>query len=115
MSESQSITTAAVAYSNENLTVGGEIDMMKNTGNVRDTEQEMMSVYGAYKVSNDYTIFARYDDASETEQEGSYTIYGIERNMTKGVTVSLNVQSWTNANDESEEQNTLFLNLEYKF
>jgi len=115
MSESQSITTAAVAYSNENLTVGGEIDMMKNTGNVKDTEQEMMSVYGAYKVSNDYTIFARYDDASETEQEGSYTIYGIERNMAKGVTVSLNVQSWTNSDDESEEQNTLYLNLEYKF
>ncbi len=115
MSESQSITTAAVAYSREDLTVGGEIDMMKNIGNVKDIEQEMMSVYGAYKVSNDYTIFARYDDASETEQEGSYTIYGIERNMAKGVTVSLNVQSWTNSDEDSEEQNTLYLNLEYKF
>ena len=53
--------------------------------------------------------------ASETDQEGSYTIYGIERQMAKGVTVAINMQSWTDAAEGSEAESTLFLNLEYKF
>ena len=74
-----------------------------------------MSIYGSYKLNKDYTLFARYDDATETTKEGSYIIYGIERQMTKGVTVALNMQSWTDAADGSEAENTLYLNLEYKF
>ena len=84
MSEHQQITTAAIAYSTDNMTIGGETDMMRNANNVKDAEQNLMSIYGSYKISEDYTLFARYDDASETNQEGSYTIYGIERVMTKG-------------------------------
>ena len=67
------------------------------------------------KLSDNYTFFARYDDATETDQEGSYTIYGIERNMAKGVTMALNMQSWTDAAEGSEAEQTLFLNLEYTF
>jgi len=115
MSASQTITTAAIAYSTENMKIGAEKDMMKNSDNVKDTEQNLMSIYGAYKISDNYTVFARYDDASETNEEGSYTIYGIERKMAKGVTVALNMQSWTNSSEGSEAENTLFLNLEYKF
>ena len=115
MSEHQQITTAAIAYSTDNMTIGGETDMMRNANNVKDAEQNLMSIYGSYKISEDYTLFARYDDASETNQEGSYTIYGIERVMTKGVTVALNMQSWTDSAEGSEAENTLFLNLEYKF
>ena len=115
MSEHQQITTAAIAYSTDNMTIGGETDMMRNANNVKDAEQNLISIYGSYKISKDYTLFARYDDASETNQEGSYTIYGIEKIMTKGVTVALNMQSWTNSAEGSEAENTLFLNLEYKF
>ncbi len=115
MSESQQITTAAISYSTSFMTVGGEVDMMKNIDNVKDTEQEMMSIYGDFKISDKYTVFARYDDASETDQEGSYTIYGIERQMAKGVKVALNMQSWQDNEEGSEAVETLFLNLEYKF
>ncbi len=115
MSESQQITTAAISYSTSIMTVGGEVDMMKNIDNVKDTEQEMMSIYGDFKISDKYTVFARYDDASETNQEGSYTVYGIERKMAKGVTVALNMQSWQDNDENSEAVETLFLNLEYKF
>ena len=115
MSEHQQITTAAIAYSTDNMTIGGETDMMRNANNVKDAEQNLLSIYGSYKISEDYTFFARYDDASETDQEGSYTIYGIERIMAKGVTVALNIQSWTDSAEGSESENTLFLNLEYKF
>ena len=89
--------------------------MMKNTNNVKDTEQNLVSMYGSYNISDKYTFFARYDDASETAQEGSYTIYGIERKMAKGITVALNMQSWTDSAEGSEAEETIFLNLEYKF
>jgi hypothetical protein len=89
--------------------------MMRNSGNVKDAEQDMMSIYGAYKMSDKYTVFARHDDASKTNKEGSFTVYGIERKMAKGVTVALNMQSWTDSAEGSEAENTLFLNLEYKF
>ncbi len=115
MSDNQTITTGAISYKTKNMTIGGETDMMRNANNVKDAEQNLLSIYGSYKISEDYTFFARYDDASETDQEGSYTIYGIERIMAKGVTVALNIQSWADSAEGSESENTLFLNLEYKF
>ena len=113
-SASQTITSAAISYSGDNITFGAEQNMMENSDNVMDAEQQMMSLYGAYKISDKYTVFARYDDASETDKEGSYAVYGIERKMTKGVTIALNMQSWTDAAEGSEAEETLFLNLEYK-
>jgi hypothetical protein len=115
MSENQTITTAALAYSTDNMILGAESNMMDNVANVKDNEEELMSIYGAYKISNNYTLFARYDDASETSRAGTYTVYGIERKMAKGITVALNIQSWENDADGSEAEETLFLNLEYKF
>ena len=115
MSESQTITAAAIAFSTDNITIGLEKDIMHNIDNVKDTEQDMTSMYGAFKVSENYTVFARHDDASQTNQEGSYSIYGVERKMAKGVTLALNMQSWTDSAEGSEAENTLFLNLEYKF
>jgi hypothetical protein len=115
MSENQTITTAALAYSTNNMTLGAESNMMDNVANVKDNEEELMSIYGAYKISNNYTLFARYDDASETSRAGTYTVYGIERKIAKGITVALNIQSWENDADGSEAEETLFLNLEYKF
>lgn len=112
---SQTITTAAIAYSTDWMTIGGETNMMQNANNIQDTEKNLMSVYGSLKLSDNYTFFARYDDATETDQEGSYIICGVERNMAKGVTVALNMQSWTDAAEGSEAEQTLFLNLEYKF
>tara|TARA_B100001142_G_scaffold252283_1_gene252735 strand:- start:84 stop:1046 length:963 start_codon:yes stop_codon:yes gene_type:complete len=114
--ESQTITTAAIAYSGDNYVVGAEKSLMQNSGNVLDAEeQDLMSIYGSYKLNDDYTFFARYDDCEKTDKAGSYTIYGIERKMAKGVTVALNMQSWTDSAEGSEAENTLFLNFEYKF
>ena len=115
ISENQTITTAAIAYSTDNMTLGAETNMMNNVANVKDNDEELMSIYGAYKISDDYTLFARYDDATETNREGTYTIYGVERVMAKGITVALNMQTWENEADGSEAEKTLFLSLEYKF
>ena len=114
--DSQYISTASLAYSGTNFSLGYESSLKQNADNIiADEEKSLMSIYGSYKLNDDYTLFARYDDATETAKEGSYTIYGIERQMTKGVTVALNMQSWTDAADGSEAENTLYLNLEYKF
>jgi hypothetical protein len=115
MSESQTITTAAIAYASDNITVGAETGIMKNVNNVKDEEENLISVYGSIKLSESFTLFARHDDVSETSQNGTYTIYGLERKMAKGVTVALNMQSWTDSSDGAEAENTLYLNLEYKF
>ena len=55
------------------------------------------------------------DALIETLKEGSYTIYGIERVLAKGVTIALNMQSWSDVAEDSEAEETLFLNIEYKF
>ena len=115
MNASQTITTAAIAFSTDNITIGAEIDKMENIDNVTDTEQEMISFYGDYKIFDKYKVFARHDDASETTNAGSYTIYGIERVLAKGVTIALNMQSWSDVAEDSEAEETLFLNIEYKF
>jgi len=114
--DSQYISTASLAYSGTSFSLGYEACLLQNADNIiADEEKSLMSIYASYKLNEDYTLFARYDDATETSNEGSYTIYGIERQMTKGVTIALNMQSWTNAADGSEAENTLYLNLEYKF
>ena len=114
--DSQYISTASIAYSGTNFSLGYEASLMQNTDNIiADEEESLISIYGTYKLNEDYTLFARYDDATETANKGSYTIYGIERQMTKGVTLALNMQSWTDAADGSETENTLYINLEYKF
>jgi len=114
--DSQYISTASIAYSGTNFSLGYEASLMQNADNIiADEEESLISIYGTYKLNEYYTLFARYDDATETANKGSYTIYGIERQMTKGVTLALNMQSWTDAADGSETENTLYINLEYKF
>ena len=52
------------------------------------------------------------------DNEGSLIIVGVEKEMVKGVKVAINLQSWKEATAdeiEAEAQNTLYLNLEYKF
>ena len=114
--DSQYISSASISYSGTNFSLGCEASLMQNANNIiANEEKSLMSIYGSYKLDENYTLFARYDDATETSYDGSYTIYGVERKMAKGVTVALNMQSWTDAADGSDAENTLYLNLEYKF
>ena len=126
--ESQYINTLAVAYSGSNMTLAGEYNLRENTSNVVDNTSSAFSVYGNLDIGNDVSIFGRYDmsdseDANENqwniENEGELTIIGIEKQMTKGVKVALNVKSFKAATldgeEEAEANNMLYLNLEYKF
>ena len=126
--ESQYINTLAVAYSGSNMTLGGEYNLRENTSNVVDNTSSAFSVYGNLDIGNDVSIFGRYDmsdseDANENqwniENEGELTIIGIEKQMTKGVKVALNVKSFKastlDGEEEAEANNMLYLNLEYKF
>jgi hypothetical protein len=126
--ESQYINTLAVAYSGSNMTLGGEYNLRENTSNVVDNTSSAFSVYGNLDIGNDVSVFGRYDmsdseDANENqwniENEGELTIIGIEKQMTKGVKVAVNVKSFKAATldgeEEAEANNMLYLNLEYKF
>ena len=126
--EAQYINTLAMAYTSSNLSLGGEYNLRENTANVVDNTSSAFSVYGSFDIGNDVSLFGRYDmsdsdDGNDNqwniENEGEFTIVGIEKQMTKGVKVALNVHSFKQATlegeDESEAVNTLYLNLEYKF
>lgn len=111
----QTITTAAISYTNNKINIGGETNLMRNSENIEEDEQNIISIYGAFNANEEYTLFARYDNASESNYEENFVVYGIERKMTQGVSVALNVQSRTDAAEGSEAENILFLNLEYTF
>lgn len=115
----QTITTASIKYSSGDLIFGAEQGIMQNAGNVSEQEKDIVSIYASYVLSG-FTMFARYDDLSSDgdwniDNEGTFTIVGVEKQMTKGVTVSLNMQTWKGAAERSVKEEKLFLNLEYKF
>tara|TARA_B100001287_G_scaffold40476_1_gene29664 strand:- start:4905 stop:5897 length:993 start_codon:yes stop_codon:yes gene_type:complete len=124
----QTISTIAGMYKMSNLNIGGEYNIKENANSIIDNEQSAMSIYGSYKLNEKTSVFGRYDkldseDALEAQwnidNDGELTIFGIERKMTKGVTVAVNVQSWKDANldnePEASAESTLYINLEYKF
>ena len=126
--ESQYINTFAMVYTASNLSLGGEYNLRENTSNVVDNTSSTFSVYANLDIGNDVSLFGRYDlsdseDANENqwniENEGELTIIGIEKQMTKGVKVAVNVKSFKAAildgEEEAEANNMLYLNLEYKF
>ncbi len=117
---SQEITAFALAYKGKNFNLGAEKNIMQNAGNTVDLEKSLFAVYGTYNINDKYAVFGRYDDVASTDdwniaKDGAFTLFGIERKMTKGVTMAINMQSWTGAAEGSEAEGTLFLNLEYKF
>ena len=119
----QNITSGAAYYKGNRFSVGLERNLMENTENNSGMNKDLLSIYGSINLG-DFILFARTDRMSsennwDINKDGEYRILGVEHQLTKGVTVALNVQSWKDANlegdPESEEERTLYLNLEYKF
>ncbi len=116
----QNTTSAAMAYSGDGYKVGLEYNIQENAQNVSDRERTGISAYGSYDMSNGMSLFGRYDELASDEdwnisRDGSFMIVGIEKEMVKGVKVALNYQSWTNAAENAEAEESVFLNFEYKF
>ena len=113
----QEITTAAVSYSNNGLNIGIETDMMENANNNPDMDKKIMSIYGSYKLLDKFTLFGRYDDYSSEnswDEDGTYTIIGVETQLAKGVKAAANIRQTTNDVNDIKD-NAFYLNLEYKF
>ena len=117
---SQHINTFAIAYTDNNFDLGVEKANMMNAQNMIEKRKDLLSVFGNYNLSDKYAVFGRYDNLTSDEDwnilnDGNYTVFGIERQMAKGVKVAINIQSWTNATEDSEVARTLYLNLGYTF
>ena len=117
---SQHINALAIAYSGNNFSLGLEKAKMINSKSVLDNKKDLLSVFGNYNLSDKYVVFGRYDNLTSEEDwnienDGNYTVFGIERQMAKGVKVAINVQSWINAAEDSEAARTLYMNLGYTF
>ena len=118
--EHQNISTAAMAYFTDDYTLGLEYNLRENTNNVLDNNSTGLSAYMTYRLNNGLSLFGRYDEMSSDEdwnitKDGTFTIFGIEKQMTKGVKVAANIKSFQGAEANAEQENTFFLNLEYKF
>ena len=123
----QQITTIAAVYEIGNLKLGGEMNTMLNASNATDNTKTGMSAYANYSLNDMYSLFGRMDildsenandEQWNMENDGQLTIFGIERKMTKGVNLALNVQQWSDAVEEGEEESiktTMYINLECKF
>jgi len=114
----QNITTAAVAFSKGNIKLGAEANIMENASNVSEQTKNITSAYGSYMINDRITIFARMDNVSSendwnSEKDGVYSIGGIERKMSEGVKLSINMQSWKGLNSLGSDE-TVFVNLECK-
>lgn len=121
--DDQVITTLAGVMKMNSITVGGEYNIMENTGNILDNTKIGISIYGNYKIDDNLSLFGRYDkitseDAEENKwdrsNDGKLTIVGVERKMTKGVTLSLNMQTSKDGQRNSEESSIFYLNIECK-
>ena len=116
----QNISSAAMAYFGDDYTIGLEYNLRENTNNVLDKNSTGLSAYMTYEFNNGFSVFGRYDEMSSDDdwnisKDGTFTIFGIEKQMIKGVKVAVNYQSYEGAEENSEQENTFFLNLEYKF
>ena len=116
----QATTTGAIAYNSDQINIGFEYNIQEHSGNVTDRIKKGTSVYATYKIQPTISIFGRYDELTSEndwnlDNDGSLIIAGVEKEMTKGVKVALNYQTYTDAIEGSDSEDKLFLNLEYKF
>ena len=116
----QNTTSAALAYSGDGFKLGAEYNIQENAENKNGQEKTGISAYGSYDLGDDMSLFGRFDELSSENdwnlsKDGTFMIVGVQKQMVKGLKVALNYQSWTDATDGAESENTLYLNLEYKF
>ena len=116
----QNTTSAALAYSGDGFKLGAEYNIQENADNKTGKEKTGISAYGSYDLGDDMSLFGRYDELSSENdwnlsKDGTFMIVGVQKQMVKGLKVALNYQNWTAATEDAEAENTLYLNLEYKF
>ena len=139
----QTITSAALVYTQGDYNIGIEKSIMENEMNANNEglKREIVSMYGSMDVGK-FTIFLRrdilssniddmdwegsnlywaMDSASELIQvgDGVFQLIGVEREITKGLKMSINMQTsqakTLEGAPEAEEIGTFYVNLEYKF
>lgn len=123
--EDQTITSAALTYKGSNYNIGIERSQMEHQDHLPDAiNRNIMSLYGSVDLAGN-SIFVRRDIVSSSDDnviqsgDGEFTIFGIERQMRKGIKIALNMQNWQNetieGDPEAERERSMFLNLECKF
>lgn len=121
--ETQTITSGAINYIGSNYNVGLERNIMQNEDHITNSmNREILSLYGSINLAG-YTMFLRRDMISTSNKniiqsgDGSAQIFGIEKQITKGVKIALNFRSWEEEtlSGNSMEDRSVFLNVECKF
>jgi len=91
-----------------------------------DHDLSGVSIYSTYTINDKFEIFGRYDLLESNKvgtattnwnasNDGSAILAGIQYMPVKGVSSSLNFQSWNYDLASNNNESLIYLNLEYKF
>ena len=91
-----------------------------------DHDLSGVSIYSTYVINDKFEIFGRYDKLESNKvgtattnwnasKDGSAFLTGIQYVPVKGVSSSLNFQSWNYDLASKNNESLIYLNLEYKF
>ena len=116
-----------LGYNNIDFRVGVEYGKIKNARTYKDAEDDHnrdgFSVFGSKKLSNNYELFARYDQISSNtlpgvskpeKKDGSLLMFGTQYQATKGVKFNLNYKLFNYNNSVTNNKSILSLNAEFK-
>jgi len=115
---SQNTVALFAGYKGDAFRLGAEYNTQTAHKNVDGGDYEIISAYGTYYVNDQVGAFARYDVVSCDEggydgKNGDYLIAGLEYRPVKGVSISANVQGYTP--EDGDAENSVYMNLQYKF
>ena len=120
-------TSIFLGYNNTDFRVGVEYGKIKNARTYKDAEDDHnrdgFSVFGSKKLSNNYELFARYDQiisntlpgvSKPEKKDGSLLMFGTQYQATKGVKFNLNYKLFNYNNSVTNNKSILSLNAEFK-
>ncbi len=112
----QCIAAGFLGYKGKNYSIGAEYNYLWNKKFVEARDQSLISVYGSYKFSDKYSIFARYDNMKSRDDwngfEEAYYL-GFDYRPVKYVNIGPTFSCKNNVDDRYAPVIGLFLGLVY--
>jgi hypothetical protein len=118
-----------LGYNSIDFRFGVEYGKIKNARTYKNAEDDHnrdgFSIYGSKKLSNNYELFARYDQISSNiltgesrswnyDNDGSLLMFGAQYQALKGVKFNLNYRFFNHDNSIINNKSILSLNAEFK-
>lgn len=122
--ELQSVLSAFLAYTGNNLRIGAEWNKMYNKSYISNQDLNGFSFYGTYTLNEKWGVFGRFDHLSSNLQpdqdqpwnlynDGSSIISGIEYSPVERINFAINYQDWVSIAANGPYKSYIYFNLEF--